>query len=210
MAPELLELTRIESGQVPLEFKPVAGGKPAASLPQTGCAPRPNVPDCRCIWSLSAETVEVRADAPRLEQVLVNLIHNAIKFTRPGGELILSAQVEGNSVRFQVQDTGAGIPAEDLERIFERFYKADRARSGGGTGLGLSIARHIVEAHGGRIWAESMEGRGSSFISPSRSANKIVNISGVFDSVNSDQCYFYRPYHPAYGIFKRAGERGSL
>jgi two-component system phosphate regulon sensor histidine kinase PhoR len=106
---------------------------------------------------------EVRADAVRLEQVLVNLIHNAIKFTRPGGDVILSAYAERDFVCFAIQDTGVGIPEDNLERIFERFYKADRARSGGGTGLGLSIARHIVEAHSGRIWVESVEGRGSKF-----------------------------------------------
>jgi two-component system phosphate regulon sensor histidine kinase PhoR len=110
-----------------------------------------------------AQLPGIQADAPRLEQVLVNLIHNAVKFTRPGGEVVLSAEAGGNFVRFSVRDTGAGIPADDLERIFERFYKADRARSGGGTGLGLSIARHIVEAHGGKIRVESREGRGSTF-----------------------------------------------
>jgi signal transduction histidine kinase len=112
---------------------------------------------------IPADMPEVRTDAQRLEQVLVNLIHNAVKFTRPGGEVVLSAQGEGDFVRFAVQDTGTDIPEDDLERIFERFYKADRARSGGGTGLGLSIARHIVEAHGGKIWVESVEGRGSTF-----------------------------------------------
>jgi two-component system phosphate regulon sensor histidine kinase PhoR len=106
---------------------------------------------------------KLRADAPRLEQVLVNLIHNAVKFTRPGGEVILFAEATEGSIRFAVRDTGVGISANDLSRIFERFYKSDRSRAGGGTGLGLSISRHIVEAHGGRIWAESVEGRGSTF-----------------------------------------------
>jgi two-component system phosphate regulon sensor histidine kinase PhoR len=109
------------------------------------------------------DMTEVLADPPRMEQVLVNLIHNAVKFTHPGGEVILAAQTEAGFVRFSVRDTGVGIPADDLERIFERFYKADRARSGGGTGLGLSISRHLVEAHGGRIWAVSTEGDGSTF-----------------------------------------------
>ena len=162
MAQELLELARIESGQVPLEFKsvPVAGlllsarDRMRAQAERAGLILRDEIP---------TGLPEILADAARLEQVLVNLIHNAVKFTRPGGEIVLSAQTEGNSVRFFVQDTGVGIPEEDLERIFERFYKADRARSGGGTGLGLSIARHIVEAHSGRIWAESMEARGSTF-----------------------------------------------
>ena len=160
MAQELLELTRIESGQVPLELKTVAPQKlldsaadrMRAQAERSGLILRVEIP---------ARLPEVRADASRLEQVLVNLIHNAVKFTRPGGEVVLSSRAEGNFVCFEVQDTGAGIPQEDLERIFERFYKSDPARSGGGTGLGLSIARHIVEAHGGNIWAESVDGRGS-------------------------------------------------
>lgn len=95
--------------------------------------------------------------------MLVNLIHNAVKFTRPGGEITLTASPQGSYICFLVHDTGAGIPADDLPRIFERFYKIDRARSGGGTGLGLSISRHLVEAHGGKIWAESVDGKGSTF-----------------------------------------------
>jgi two-component system phosphate regulon sensor histidine kinase PhoR len=160
MAQELLELTRIESGQVPLEFKAI----PAASL-LLSAADRMRAQAERAELVISLDVpqgiTDVRADPSRLEQVLVNLIHNAVKFTRPGGEVVLSARTEGEVVRFAVRDTGVGIPVDDLERIFERFYKADRARSGSGTGLGLSIAMHIVEAHGGRIWAESEEGRGS-------------------------------------------------
>jgi len=95
--------------------------------------------------------------------VLVNLIHNAVKFSRLGGEVLLQAAPIPGHVEFAVKDHGVGIPADDLARIFERFYRVDRSRSGGGTGLGLSIARHIVEAHNGEIRAESEEGRGSSF-----------------------------------------------
>lgn len=162
MVQELLELTRIESGQVALELQLVAPER----LLQTA-AERMRLQAERAGLALRLECPpglpKVSADAPRLEQVLVNLIHNAVKFTRPGGALRLLAEAEGAFVRFAVKDTGVGIPEDDLPRIFERFYKADRARSGGGTGLGLSIARHIVEAHGGRIWAESVEGRGSTF-----------------------------------------------
>jgi two-component system phosphate regulon sensor histidine kinase PhoR len=163
MAGELLELTRIESGQLPLEFKPVSAASLLVSVTDRmrAQAERAGV---ELRLGSSQEISEIRADAPRLEQVLVNLVHNAVKFTNPGGEVTLSAKVDDGFVHFSVQDTGVGIPADDLERIFERFYKADRARSSGGTGLGLSIARHIVEAHGGKIWAESVEGRGSTFI----------------------------------------------
>jgi len=90
-------------------------------------------------------------------------MHNAIKFTPSGGSITLSAKVEDDGVIVSVTDTGAGIAEEELERIFERFYKVDKSRSSRGTGLGLAIARHIVEAHGGSLWAESIEGRGSTF-----------------------------------------------
>jgi len=115
---------------------------------------------------------EIQADRPRLTQVLMNLLHNAIKFTPPGGRITIGAELmpgsetNGSSrqrILFRVCDTGVGISAEDLPRIFERFYKVDRARSGGGTGLGLAISKHLIEAHHGEIWAESREGEGSRF-----------------------------------------------
>lgn len=162
MANELLELSRIESGQVPLDKKLIA---PASLL--HSAADRMKMQAERGGLSLSIDCAEnlppILADLPRLEQVLVNLIHNAIKFTPPGGEVKLGATADGGAVRFWVSDNGAGIPADDLSRIFERFYRVDRSRSGGGTGLGLSIAKHLVEAHAGRIWAESREGQGSVF-----------------------------------------------
>jgi len=162
MAQELLDLTRIESGQVPLDLKEASPGKILLST-----ADRMRAQAERANLTIRVETSttlpDVHADVAKLEQVLVNIIHNAIKFTAAGGSILLSAVPEDRMICFSVKDTGAGIPQDELERVFERFYKADRARSGGGTGLGLSIARHIIEVHGGRIWVESIEGRGSTF-----------------------------------------------
>ncbi|MBI5296962.1 MAG: PAS domain-containing protein [Chloroflexi bacterium] len=162
MVSELLELSRIESGQVTLDLKPVSACELISSA-----AERMRLQAERAGLALRVDCLpdlpKVRADQMRLGQVLVNLIHNAVKFTRPGGEVILLAEPAEGAVCFVVRDTGVGISVDDLSRIFERFYKSDRSRSGGGTGLGLSIARHIVEAHGGRIWAESRQGEGSSF-----------------------------------------------
>ena len=103
-----------------------------------------------------------------MDHVLVNLVHNAIKFTNPGGSITLSARADGPEILVSVRDSGVGVPPDDLPRIFERFYKVDKARAAGpegdgGTGLGLAIAKHIVQAHGGRIWAESRYGEGSTF-----------------------------------------------
>jgi signal transduction histidine kinase len=107
----------------------------------------------------------VRGDEDRLGQVLINLLHNAVKFSPDGGRIVVGVRDEEGEVRVWVRDPGIGVPNADLARIFERFYKVDRARvrGRGGTGLGLSIARHVVESHGGRIWADSEEGSGSTF-----------------------------------------------
>lgn len=159
---ELLELSRIESGKVPLNRQPIS---PSVLL--ENAASRMRLQAERVGLTLEVltnpELPMVLADRERIEQVLINLLHNAIKFTPPGGRIELGAQRRDGEVVFYVKDTGVGISPEALPRIFERFYKADQSRSGGGTGLGLSIARHTVEAHGGRIWAESEVNRGSTF-----------------------------------------------
>jgi two-component system phosphate regulon sensor histidine kinase PhoR len=162
MVSELLELARIESGQVPFEFVKVSPCKiltqayerMSLQAERAQITPRLDCPE---------ELPDILADPSRLEQVFVNLIHNAIKFTPPDGSIFASVKCEGKEILFEVQDTGVGISVDDLPRIFERFYKTDRARAEGGTGLGLAIAKHLVEAHGGKIWADSEEGRGSSF-----------------------------------------------
>ncbi len=162
MVSELLELSRIESGRVPMELKqtrPFDVIKPAyerlyMQAERSGIALSI---DC------SEDLPEIIADGNRLQQVVVNLIHNAIKFTPGGGKVIVSATRSEKSILFSVKDTGMGISSADLPRIFERFYKVDRSRSSSGTGLGLAIARHTVEAHSGKIWAESVIDQGSEF-----------------------------------------------
>ena len=110
-------------------------------------------------------SIEVKADSARLEQVMTNLITNAIRHTPPGGTVTVSSQVVDRQAAISIKDTGEGINPADLEHIFERFYRAgeSRARSEGGTGLGLSIVKQMVEAHGGKAWAESSPGQGATF-----------------------------------------------
>ncbi len=161
MVEELLELSRIESGRVPLEHRVVLPGdlvdkavdRMVLQAQRAGLTIEKKVDD---------DLPRVSVDFSRMVQVIVNLLHNAIKFTLPGGHITCGATKGEQGVVFFVKDTGVGIDPESLPRIFERFYKADKARSGGGTGLGLSIARHLVEAHGGRIWAESELNSGTS------------------------------------------------
>ena len=162
MVNELLELSKIESGRFSLDLAPVA----ACDLLDSACQ-RMQLQAERAGLTMRVQCADglpkARIDSQRLEQVLVNLIHNAVKFTHAGGEVVLRGEAGIGEVRFAVRDSGIGIPAEDVSRIFERFYRVDKSRTGSGTGLGLSIAKHIVEAHGGRIWAESIEGQGSTF-----------------------------------------------
>ena len=105
----------------------------------------------------------IRADETRLQEILYNLLDNAVKYSREGGEIRLRARKRDGEIVISVGDTGVGIRQEDLPRIFERFYRADKARSRevGGTGLGLSIVKHIAQLHGGSVEAESEPGQGT-------------------------------------------------
>jgi len=116
--------------------------------------------------SIVPSTLEMMGDRSYLEQVFVNLLDNAIKYTPEGGRVTISAiEKDQREIQFSIEDNGIGIPREDIPRIFERFYRVDKGRSQelGGTGLGLSIVKHLVQAHGGRVWVESQPGKGSTF-----------------------------------------------
>ena len=111
-------------------------------------------------------SLALEADRNYLEQVLTNLLDNAIKYTPEGGRVTISAiEKDRGEIQFSIEDNGIGIPREDIPRIFERFYRVDKGRSQelGGTGLGLSIVKHLVQAHGGKVWVESQLGKGSTF-----------------------------------------------
>jgi two-component system phosphate regulon sensor histidine kinase PhoR len=162
MVQEMGDLSRIESGEAPLQKSPVNVTEVVSRAVERLKAQSERA-GLQIKVDIASGLPSVSADGSRIEQVLVNLIHNAIKFTPTGGRVTVSAKAEGDRLIVSVSDTGVGIPEDDLPRVFERFYKADRARAGGGTGLGLAIAKHVVEAHGGRIWVESVEGRGATF-----------------------------------------------
>jgi two-component system, OmpR family, phosphate regulon sensor histidine kinase PhoR len=161
---DLLKLARIEAGKLELEFSPVGVIEFIERCAETALlkASRKQITlDIEIPPGLPA----VCGDASLLRDVLQNLVDNAIQYTPPCGRIRVSARVNSDEMVIEVMDTGIGIPLIDQERIFERFYRVDAARSreAGGTGLGLSIAKHIVDAHGGRLWVESTVGEGSRF-----------------------------------------------
>jgi two-component system, OmpR family, phosphate regulon sensor histidine kinase PhoR len=169
MVAELIELSTIESGRLPLRMEPT----PVTELVAAAERLRPLADERRLQlrYEVDPATPHVFGDGTRLGQVVRNLVHNAIKFTPSGGSITVSARrIDGEDgteiVELRVTDTGCGIAPDDLRRVFERFYKADRSRQreGEGSGLGLAIARHTVEAHGGRISVESTPGRGATFV----------------------------------------------
>ncbi len=161
---DLLTLSQLESGKLGLNMQPttILGAlNRACSLLERKARDK----EISLHKEIVEETPQVLADLGRLEQVFINLLDNAIKYTPLNGDIVVSAEDLGTMVRIDVTDTGIGIPAKDLSRIFERFYRVDAARSRemGGTGLGLSIVKHIVQAHGGVISVESEQGKGSTF-----------------------------------------------
>jgi two-component system sensor histidine kinase BaeS len=163
---DLQELSRVEAGAYPLDIRPV--GVP--TLVQTTLkrfAAHAQAKGIELRSDLPADLPPVLADQDRITQVLTNLVGNALQYTPEGGQVTLLCRRHGDEIHFSVVDSGIGIPAEHLPQLFTRFYRVDKSRSrqaGGGSGIGLTIARHLVEAHGGQIRAESKgEGQGSTF-----------------------------------------------
>jgi len=163
---DLQELSRVESGAIELDLGSVSLNDLAEALRK-----RTAVAYAQKGVSLNIELPQalptLHADGDRLLQVLTNLVNNALRYTPQGGQVSLTAELHGREMLIRVKDTGVGIPPEHLPYIFDRFYRVDSSRSrqgGGGSGIGLTISRHLVEAQGGRIWAESAgEGKGSTF-----------------------------------------------
>lgn len=161
---DLLRLSQMDAERLELEIRPINVAQLIESCFETSQG-RADKKELHLTLNVPSQLPDVAADSRRIQEVLQNLVDNAIQYTLPGGKIVLSAELRGDEVVFTVADTGIGIPQADQPRIFERFYRVDvaRSREAGGTGLGLSIAKHLVEAHGGRIWVDSEVGAGSQF-----------------------------------------------
>jgi two-component system phosphate regulon sensor histidine kinase PhoR len=159
---ELLDLARLESGRLTLRLETIPAA-PLLSGAMERLRPQTERAGLRLFAAFSEDLPDVNVDPGRIEQVMLNLIHNAIKFTPAGGVITVRAVESNAKLRIEVVDTGIGITEADVPRLFERFYKSDKARRSEGSGLGLAIAKHIILAHGGDIWAASEPGSGATF-----------------------------------------------
>jgi two-component system phosphate regulon sensor histidine kinase PhoR len=159
---DLLDLARLEAGRSQIRLERI---DPAELVLAGADRLRPQMERARLTMSVTSGDglVPIEVDRVRIEQVLINLVHNAIKFTPPGGEVKLNVLQRDGITEITVADTGVGIAKEEQGRLFERFYKSDKARRSDGTGLGLAIAKHIVQSHGGEISVESDVGSGATF-----------------------------------------------
>lgn len=175
----LLDISRIESGRAQMELRPVS----PRSIVLDGIEPyRRGAQDQGITLSveLPEDLPEVQADLTRINHVFGNLLSNALKFTPPGGKITISAKSEEDLVRFSVSDTGKGIPAKFLSRIFEQFFRVPNQGAESGAGLGLAIVKEIVEAHGGTAGVESQEGGGSTFTFTLRRADRALKEENSF------------------------------
>jgi len=161
---DLLKLSQMDADRLELEIRPVKVALLIESCYETA-RHRAAERELNLTLDASEDLPDVAGDARRLQEILQNLLDNAIQYTLPGGKIHLTAELKNDEVVFTVSDTGIGIPTADQPRIFERFYRVDAARSreAGGTGLGLAIAKHLVEVQGGRLWVKSEVGVGSKF-----------------------------------------------
>ena len=162
MVEELLELSRLEGGQMPIHLAPIEMGAAVTAVTER-FQMQAGAGGVTLSVNVQPDLPPVMADAGKLDQILTNLLGNALKFTSEGDRVTLSARKTERGVEVVVEDTGIGIPREHLPHIFERFYKVERSRRDGGSGLGLAIARRLAQAHGGDISAASVEGEGSEF-----------------------------------------------
>jgi two-component system phosphate regulon sensor histidine kinase PhoR len=172
---DLLELSKIESGHVLFRAEPI-DLRPIIDRTFSMMKPLADKNGHRLVVSVEPTLPPIAGDEGRLVQVLTNLLDNAVKYTPPGGTITVGARLiyetgigeatTGRTIELSVTDTGIGIPEADRPRVFERFYRVDKARSRelGGTGLGLAIVKHIVEGHGGQVWVEANRPQGSRFV----------------------------------------------
>jgi two-component system phosphate regulon sensor histidine kinase PhoR len=161
---DLLMLSKMDAERLELEIRRLSVSQLIESCLETAQR-RAAEKDLRISVNAGQRLPDIAGDRRRLAEVLQNLLDNAIQYTLPGGQIVLSAVAGDEEVILTVSDTGIGIPQADQPRIFERFYRVDvaRSREAGGTGLGLAIAKHLVEVHGGRLWVDSEVGQGSQF-----------------------------------------------
>jgi two-component system phosphate regulon sensor histidine kinase PhoR len=185
---DLLTLTRLEAGRVETQFSTIRVDAFFRQLAQDW-GMRGEALHAEIEIDVPGEVMSLEVDTLRFEQVMLNLIENAVTYSNPPRRISLSARADANEVEVRVADNGIGIPPGDLPHIFERFYRVDkgRSRASGGTGLGLSIVKHIIQAHGGNVYAESELGKGTTIVirlplyqKPMRASQ---NLAGVVENM---------------------------